>query len=435
MKIIFKNLWNRRGLYAWLFIELIVVSAIAWYVLDKAVVSIADSNLPLGYDADRLVLVSVRTLPETAKSYVADLDSAQKAANFDTFMDKLRRYDGVERISPQSWGNVLNSGSISINHYNAGVPADTVVKHSFEVQFAGNTEYFETYGIKTVEGPSPEELSSYNFIPGRTMVITEELARRYWPDEPAVGKSFRYISSTGDTVYQKIVAVVENVRYQSSFRTNSLSFGTWGTFLDKSWDEFDVVVRLKPDINPIDFAPRFADWAAKNMNVGNLYVKSVTPYADQIYEVEYDRGVPAERNMLIALAAFFLVNLILGVIGSFFLQTRRRIAEMGVHRSFGATRSDIVRMLMGEGVILATVAFIIGDFIMLQVLLKTGMAVGQSMNNYFDLVDNWVSNFWPHFAVISAIVYGCIILCVLIGTFLPAWQASRVRPVDALRDE
>lgn len=435
MKLILKNLWNRRGRYAWLFIELIVVTAIAWYVLDKAAVSIADTKLPVGYDVDRLALVSVRTLPEAAKGYVADLDSAQKAENFDTFMDKLRRYEGVERISPQYAGNFLNNGSISINHYDSGQPSDTLVKHGFEVQFSGGTEFFETYGIKSVEGPSAEELSAYNYVPRRNMVITEEYARRYWPEGPIVGRSFRYKSREGDTVYINIVGVVNNVRYQTGFRTNALTFGTWNTVLNKDDEEYDVIVRLKPGVDPRDFAPRFADWAAKNMTVGNLYVKSVTPYSEQIFEAEYDRGIPAERNMYIALAAFFLINLILGVIGSFFLQTRRRIAEMGVHRSFGATRGQIVRMLMGEGIILATVAFIIGDFIMLHVLLKYGMATGQAMNNYFDPIDNWVSNTWQHFALVSAIVYACILFCVVVGTFIPAWRASRVNPVDALRDE
>ncbi|MBD5218941.1 MAG: FtsX-like permease family protein [Bacteroidales bacterium] len=435
MKIILKNLWNRRGRYAWLFIELIVVTALAWYILDKAVVNISDSKMPVGYDVDRLAIVRVNSLPETSKKYVAGLDSAQRAANFETFMNKLRHYEDVERISPQYEGNLLNDGSISINKYQAGVAGDTLAKMQYEVQFCGGTEYFETYGIRTLPGsPSPEELSAYNYNPGRHIVLTEDFARLYWPGENAVGKSFYYLNGE-DTVRIYVAGVVENVRYQSFVRTNVLAFGTWDTFLDKSRENYDVLVRLKPGIDPGDFAPRFAEWAAKNMNVGNLYVKSVTPYADQIYEIEYSRGIPANRNSQLALAAFFLINLILGVTGSFFLQTRRRTAEMGVHRSFGATRSHIVRMLMGEGVILATVAFIIGDFIMLQVLLKTGLDNGNNLNNMFDTINNWVGNFWQHFAVISAVVYACILLCVLIGTFLPAWQASRVRPVDALRDE
>ena len=52
-----------------------------------------------------------------------------------------------------------------------------------------------------------------------------------------------------------------------------------------------------------------------------------------------------------------------------------------------------------------------------------------------NVIDNWVSNFWEHFGIVSLIVYALIIICVIIGTLLPALKLSRINPVDALRDE
>ena len=74
------------------------------------------------------------------------------------------------------------------------------------------------------------------------------------------------------------------------------------------------------------------------------------------------------------MAAFFLVNLCLGVIGTFWLQTRTRREEVGVMLSFGATRSDIVRLLMGEGTVLTVVASLTGFLLYLQYALKEGLA-------------------------------------------------------------
>ena len=58
----------------------------------------------------------------------------------------------------------------------------------------------------------------------------------------------------------------------------------------------------------------------------------------------------------------------------FWLQTRTRREEVGVMLSFGATRSDIVRLLMGEGTVLTVVASLTGFLLYLQYALKEGLA-------------------------------------------------------------
>ena len=63
------------------------------------------------------------------------------------------------------------------------------------------------------------------------------------------------------------------------------------------------------------------------------------------------------------------------------------------------------------------------------------MSIGHSNNQMYNIIDTWVSHPVEHFFVISAIVYALILVCTLIGTYLPAREVSRVDPVDALRDE
>lgn len=59
-KLIWKNLWARRRKNGWLLAELILVSIISWVVLDPVIVVTHDRNIPLGYDAERLCLISLR---------------------------------------------------------------------------------------------------------------------------------------------------------------------------------------------------------------------------------------------------------------------------------------------------------------------------------------------------------------------------------------
>ena len=172
--IILKNLWNRRGKCAWLFIELIVVTCIAWYILDPALVNMADASLPLGYDADRLVIIEVASLPEADARYdsIANHDDT-RADNMNRMLAKIRNYGGVEQLSAQSSGNILNSQGIAIEDMHADVPNDSLAKGVNTISFISGQHYFETYGIKSVQGsPTVEELSARSYTPFTEVVVT-----------------------------------------------------------------------------------------------------------------------------------------------------------------------------------------------------------------------------------------------------------------------
>ena len=432
--IILKNLWNRRGKCAWLFIELIVVTCIAWYILDPALVNMADASLPLGYDADRLVIIEVASLPEADARYdsIANHDDT-RADNMNRMLAKIRNYGGVEQLSAQSSGNILNSQGIAIEDMHADVPNDSLAKGVNTISFISGQHYFETYGIKSVQGsPTVEELTARSYTPFTEVVVTEDFANIFWPGENAVGKKF--YRGKGDSREDiNVVGVVGNFRYQTFNRTNCAIFQAYDYTFPRA--AFSIAVRLEPGVSPHEWADKFRPWAVKEMVTGNYYVKSVTPFDNIIAETEYSFGVTAERRTAWLLAAFFLINLVLGVLGSFYLQTRQRIGEMGVHRAFGARSRNIFAMLMGEGIVLATIAFIIGDILYLQYAIKNGLAFGMGNNHMYNLIDTWVSHFWQHFAIVSAIVYAIILICVVIGTWLPARRVSRINAVDALRDE
>ncbi len=430
LKIIFKNLWNRRSRCAWIFIELIVVTCLAWYILDPAIVSWYDASLPLGYDADRLVVVEVATLPATDPRY--DSDTTRVAADdMNRMLAKIKNFGGVENLSASK--GTLNAPSVSFDQLKAGLPCDTVVGVVNSLSFIPGQHFLETYGIRSVPGsPSVEELSARSYTDFNEAVITEDFANLYWPGENAVGKRF-IRGSEENREYITVAGVVGNFRYQSFNRTNCAVFFFWNPTFPR--DNFSITVRLAPGESPHDWADRFRPWAVKEMLTGNYYVKSVTPFENIIAATEYDFGITAERRTAWLLAAFFLINLVLGVLGSFYLQTRRRIGEMGVHRAFGARRGNIFGMLMGESVVLATLAFIIGDILYLQYALKAGFNNGFTNNNAYNVIDTWVTHFGEHFAVISAIVYIIIIICVVVGTWIPAARVSRISTVDSLREE
>lgn len=101
--------------------------------------------------------------------------------------------------------------------------------------------------------------------------------------------------------------------------------------------------------------------------------------------------------------------------------------------SFGATRSDIVRLLMGEGTVLTVVASLTGFLLYLQYALKEGLTKGQ---NWVESTESyWVSDFTSHYLLVSLVIFLILLVVVLVGIYIPARNISRIPPTEALRDE
>ena len=167
--------------------------------------------------------------------------------------------------------------------------------------------------------------------------------------------------------------------------------------------------------------------------------------------MELDDGRTQEVNRSLALALFFLVNLMLAVIGTVWLHAKRRTEECGVRRAFGATRRRVFFNFLWRNVLLTTAAVIIGCIIYLNYA-YSGLEYNEGSNithfglEHFETMYNTShyenpadqtcpDHFWPHFLIISFVVFLLLLLVVSLGVALPAWNICRKKIVNALRDE
>ncbi len=436
LKIIFKNLWNRRRANAWIFAELILITILSWVIIDDAAVGLHDRYMPLGYDADRVVNVEISTLPRQSKLYREEYaDSAANADAYRALLGKASRLPMVE-CSARVHMHINDQGT-SIDQLSTGNPAvDTLAGYTYSIMFPAGEKPLSAYGVEAAEGsPSIEELENRTFSEG-DQIITESVDRAYWPDRRGIhGKRFIMPYGENDTISLNVVGIIKDIRYQTFTRTGGLAFQCWDPEGPSANKQFSIVLRLKEGVNSADYVNNYVKTINTELREGNYYVTGVNDQLSLISSVEDSRGLTAKRYMNFALAALFLTNLILGVTGCVWLQTGKRVKEMGVLRSFGAGSGQLIRMLIGESIVMATIAFAIGDLIFLQYAVAEGLNTGHGNNVMFIDSGTWVENFGAHFAIVSAIVYAIIIVCVVIGTYFPARHAANINPVDALRDE
>ncbi len=423
MKQILKNLWSQRAQNVWLFAELVVVCFVAWTQIDPIVVRLFYQNQPAGFDIDRLVVADAR-LYKTMEQNTGDRTERetydQMEERFTQEMKQLKQHllelDEVAYVS--FLDGIEGYPRLNRNYTHIMLPNDTIIVPW--CYFDIGQDFFETFGIQPLPGSPSQHDLSMNTGGGQSLILTRSLAERiYGSAEAAIGKNldsgWTYVDVEGNknSIIYTIQGVVEDV----GARTDEYS--TWMAFSPNGWFSNNqqmarLVIRLKP---VCEFFP-YVD-AAKNI--------------DSVHSADFNAQSDYDFNLSVATAIFFLINLCLGVIGTFWMQTKRRTEESGIMRAFGATKRRIMGLFLAEGFVLTTFSMFITCILYLNYV-KTGL--GELCIPSSTQPDpTWVADKPLHFLIISGIVYLIILLTVSIGILIPSWNIVRTKPVEALREE
>jgi putative ABC transport system permease protein len=427
-KLILKNLWSRRRRNGWLLAELILVAILSWYIFDPVMVVTYERHLPLGYDADRLCMVSVTMFPQEASGYEPQAaDSASLVQAYLNLVDRVRRHPDVEQATPVL--SFVYPGAMGIGTSSFIAEGDSVAHTALFIEFLPHTHFFETYGFQSGKGSmSAAQLSDLDN--GYYYIMTEDLLEGMFRTHTYRNQRCWKVTGT-DTCYTAVKGTVKVCKYLSDKRPVPIVFmPLQNPDIRSSLDNMRIVVRLKEGVRMGRFLHDFRPWMLRQLRIGNLYARELQSYDEINAAREFDSTMLYRCNLSIAL--FFLVNLCLGVIGTFWMQTRTRREEVGVMLSFGATPHRIRLLLLGEGTALTTLATFIGCFIYLQYAFSEGLNMGNSLA---EVVIDWIDNFGLHFFLVSLMVYVILLLVVWIGIYIPARRISSISPTEALRDE
>ena len=449
MRKILNNLWSQRTNNVWLFLELIVVCFVAWTQLDPIIVRLYYRSLPSGIDGERMVVANILS---TQPYETADDSMTQEEIN-NQYMKREARYvdeanvikrqllaiDGVEQasIADPVMGiyartDLFSSPGGFSNMLRYAWQNDTVLVN--DICYAKDEHFFETYGIQPIAGcKTSKELSDID----QGWIVSQSLAEYYFGSpEAAINKELHAAFFADGDWHQPIVAVVNDVHVSEK------DYNTWAVYSNNGTirtggSQNLIVLRLKPGINPRRFAEE-QNYHAWNYASDNYAVASFTAY-DDIGSSRNQFATPSlsyDFNLQIATAVFFLINLCLGVIGTFWMQIKRHTEESGIMRAFGATKRRIMSMFLAEGWVLATVSMFIACVLYLNyVKMGFGELCISTHQPGTQPDPTWVADKPLHFLIVSAIVYLIILCTVLIGTAIPAVKIIGAKITNALRDE
>jgi putative ABC transport system permease protein len=271
-------------------------------------------------------------------------------------------------------------------------------------------DYFRVMGIRLLQGRAFTWADDGNSP--EVAIVNEEMARRYWPGEGAIGKRVSVNNREGQPVWRQIVGVVNDVKHDGlAASTRPQIFVPTMQF---TYPGAILAIRAKGDPAALANTIR-QEVAALNRNQPLLD-------AGTIEKVVSD-SVADRRFQMTLLAIFAAVALILsatGVYGVIAYAVARRTHEMGIRLALGAPPRAVLKLVVGQGMKLALAG------------VGIGLAAAFGLTRLMKGLLFGVSALDPMtFVVVVLLLVGVA----LIACYIPARRAMRVDPLTALRRE
>ncbi len=269
--------------------------------------------------------------------------------------------------------------------------------------------YFNTMGIQLIRG----RLFSAADGPDadRVIVVDEEFARRHWPGEDPVGRRVQVGGNSAP--YATVVGVVARVKLGS--------LGERGGFVQGyvPWPQrpgINASFVLKGRLTPAALAVSIRE------EVRRLDAAQPIHNLRTIREIR-DNSLASERLNLSVLGVFALVALTLSVVGLYGVlaySVARRQREIGVRTALGARPTDVLRLVLGQGIRLIALGIVLG------------LAASLWVTRWLTSLLFEIKPIDP--ATLSAVAL-LLIAVALLASWIPARRAARIDPMQALREQ
>jgi putative ABC transport system permease protein len=270
-----------------------------------------------------------------------------------------------------------------------------------------NPRYFQAMQIPLRKGRLFTEQDSAGAP--RVLIVNETLARRYWPNDDAIGKQ---VGSGAPDRWMQVVGVVGDVRHMSLAQAPDAEI----CFPFAQSPQPAMSLALRTSSEPLRFAPA--------LRQAVLELDREQPVSRvAAMEQTLAGSLAAQRFSTVLLGIFAVVALVLaaiGIYGVISFSVTRRTHEIGIRMALGARRADVLRMVVLEGTLLALMG------------VSIGLAAAFALTRLIGSLLYGVKATDP--LVFSAISLLLIAVAAL-ASYLPARRAARVDPMVALRYE
>jgi len=344
---------------------------------------------------------------------------------YEELMARLKALPAVESVGATTQ-TPLNPGDNWIPFAIEGRPEPPAAAHQLAAVRAVTNDYFHALRIPLRKGrffsdadnrvalpliryhdkqPYPAHFNDPQAVPA--IIINEEMARQYWPNEDPIGKRLRIILSPWITVVGVVGDIHHNAlntppnpeMYLSHLQEPS---GYLAVLLRTSSDPLQLAAAAREEIRSLD-----KDLPVKLNTMDQVLSQSVA-------------GQRFNTLMLGIFAALAVTLATVGVFGVINYSVAQRTHEIGIRLALGAQRRDVFKLIVGQGLILAVLGVSIGAL--------GAFAVTR-------LITSLLFSVSPTDAATFVLVSVLMTVVAMFACYIPARRATKVDPLVALRNE
>ena len=435
-----KMIWAERKSNTWIFIELIVIFSILWFCSGFMYEKGKQFFEPVGVDINHTYVLRFDIRKNVnSEDYPQDYDYPQDGL---TIVERLKQYPAIENACFSHPRSTPYAGSYT---------GSSIVKDSVSYGYADRPvtpEYFDVFKIKFQSGrpfdaneilsknqvvASPEADNTF-FTEDITLlkeIIKLDLEPGYYPKSKEEYEQAPKI----ETVW-KVTGVVNKIKRSENEPYKRILFKPMSRNDFNIRRGVDFCIRVKPQADK-NFIETFRKDMSERLKVGPFELVSITPMSQR--RAMYLRDTKAEIDMMWVVISFLLVNVFLGIVGTFRFRANARRGEIGLRCALGSSKRKIQQLLLGETFVLLLLASIPATIIALHVqwlgiLSKLGVTILSSMNIWGNVeTSNTVAALQS--LINYLITFGSMLVIIWLGTWYPAKKASEIQPAEALHYE
>ncbi len=354
-----------------------------------------------GFDTKNLLIASV------------DLDvqgyNAERGQRFyKQVVERIEQLPGVQSATvaaPLPLDTSSNSTQLQVEGY---VPRSADERIQALYTTAG-PKYFQTMGTPLVQGREFDERDKEGSL--RVVIVNETMAERYWPGQNPIGKRIRFDSA--NSPYLEVIGVAKDGKY-ITLGEATLPYMFLPMLQNYGGSNVRIVIRSQNDPAALVSSLRH-EVRGLDETLPVFGVKTIEQFMERPMW-----GTDKVAGYLSGLGLLALLMAAMGLYGVMSYAVARRTREIGVRIALGARGSDVVRLIVKQGMALVAIGVVIGvaaSFALTRLL--------SSMLYGMDSADPWT------FAGIAALLSAASLL----ACYLPARRAAGVDPMVVLRYE
>lgn len=401
----------------WLVLGITIVGLAVWYFSIQMYFTLYSYFIPLGFDREDVYVLNIGKIDSSSPDYISleEEGSEMNSNDIKTLLAKVRGSEHVVAAGLSYNGAPYELSYMGRSIFMTGDQPDTIGYSGNQRQYS--PEVARILNLRSVNGHDASWLEER--LRNGELIISTLPYGSYYPLNDPLTMIGRNVNYQGDSVYTYRVAdVVENIR-RSGF--DWASGGMIIHPIDESLDvtrAWNIMLKVKPGHGKM-FREEF-EHTPDMQALRNIYLHNLSSLEEKRAGVERESNIDLRLN--IAVICFIVIVVGLGLMGTFWFRVQQRVSEIAIRRVCGATKRDIFRRIIGEGLLLLLFA--------VPLISAIGAAYAMTIGK-----EELEEVSCAHMIWLEAGACVVVALGIVLSMIVPARQAMSIEPAIAVKDE